>query len=549
MRAHLLLATLLLVGCKKSEPTPVTTTPEPGPSADDLALVVTEPDPASYHNLGTVKLAGTHVGMEAVTVDGSPADADDGANWSHTISLERGVNTFEVRGDKGSTFRMARQSVMAGSFGEPSGTIGDAVGVRLNQGGLDAVGVMIAGLIDDASLSKTLAKAGPIYESTLLDVDQVVLYFDPIQTQLTPGAGGLDIVLTLPNTEVWALVDVPLLDPFDVWLTMDSARVTGTIDLGTDGSGHLTADLSSPTVQLVNFEYDTSLIPGSSLALFDGTIQGVLEDVILEQLETLVPDLLEEQLATLELAFELDLLGTPVSIATDFAHAAVDPQGVQLVADLDVDVDANGLKAAPGYLRADVAQPTPNTRDDLTIALSDDLVNRLLYEVWAGGILDLQLSTEDGSLPSSYLESFGTEEGTLSIDARMPPVLVQKGAETELQVGEMLLRLSTPTNSNFTYIDLALSLSIPVDLEVVDGALDIDLGAPDLAFIVRDTDWGTVNEEFITELLEEQLPIESLLIVLGAISFDLPSIAGLSLENASIDRDESEVFTNIAAEL
>jgi len=547
MRIHLFVLPLLLLGCKKKEVAPTTTTDDGNVDADELMIDVSDPEPASYHPPGSYEVAGEQVGLSNLTLDDEPVDQVLGETFAHEIELVRGVNTFEVRGEKGSTFRMVRESVMAGSFGEPAGLIDDAVGIRLNQGGLDALGGMVGGLVDDVTLTKLITGLNPVYESFVADVAVGAIYFDPLQVDLQPRAGELEVEIELPNAEIWLLVDT-LID-FDLWVTMDSARMTAGLDLGTDGNGHLTAGLADPTVELVNFEYDTSLIPGDSLALFDGTIQGVLEDVLLEQLETLVPPLLEDQLGSLELAFDLDLLGTPVSIASEFAHASVDPNGVQLVADLDVDVDSNGTKLAPGYLLADAGMPTPNTRDDLTVALSDDLVNRVLYEVWSGGVLDLTLSTEDGSLPSSYLESFGTDTGTLSIDAQMPPVLVQKGAETELQVGEMLLHLSTPSNQTFTYIDLALALKIPVDLEVEDGALDIALGSPDLQFVVRDTDWGNVNEEWLTGLLEEELPIESLLLVLGAISFDLPSIAGISLENASIDRDPSQVFTNIAADL
>jgi len=548
-RPQLALVLLLATACGKKE-APATTTPvDEGPGNGDLAIAVDDPEPATYHPTGAIEVQGNYSGLTNLTLDGEPIDVVELDTFSHTVELDRGVNTFEVRGEKGSTFRMVRQSVLAGSFAEASGPIEESVGIRVNRGGLDALGGLVSGLLDDASLSKSLAGANPVYESLLADVDIGALYFDPVQLGLEPTPDNLQVDVALPNAEVWLIVDVPLLGDFDAWAYMDAARITGDVQLGTDGQGHLTASLTNPTVSLENFSYDTSLLPGDTLALFDGTIQGVLEDVILEQIELLVPGLIEDQLSTLDLAFDLDLLGTPVSIGTDFAHAGVDADGVQIVADLDVDVDANGTKLAPGYLTADAAQPTPNTRDDLTVALSDDLVNRLLFEVWSGGILDLTLTTEDGTLPSSYLEDFGTEEGELTIDSQLPPVLVQEGDETRLEVGELLLHLSTPTNTNFTYIDLALSLSMPVDLEVVDGELDISLGTPELAFVVRDTDWGNVNEEWLTNLLEEELPIESLILVLGSFSFELPSIAGITLDNAAINRDDSKVFTNIAADL
>jgi len=277
----------------------------------------------------------------------------------------------------------------------------------------------------------------------------------------------------------------------------------------------------------------------------------VVEHVVLvtmEQVEGLVPDLLDTTLSGLDLDFELDLLGTPVTLGTAFRSVVIDANGVQLVADVDVDVPAQGDKSAPGFLAGDVDRPTPNTTADLSMSLSDDLVNRLLFEVWNGGLVDQTLSTADGSLPAEYLESFGASEGELSFDAKLPPVLVQKGAETELQVGELQARLSTPSNPNFTFIDLALSALVPVDLEVVDGSLTVALGEPALQFVVRDTDWN-LDRSAITQLLEEELPIDALLASLGVLAIELPEIAGVTLENASIERDPSGVFTNVAAEL
>ena len=352
--------------------------------------------------------------------------------------------------------------------------------------------------------------------------------------------------LVLPRLDLLLLIDT--LGDIDLTATADEARIEAVITLTTDGQGRLVAGLINPTVALQGFDFDTSLLPGDLTFFLDGTLQGVVEDAVLGELESAVPALLTQTLADLDLSFELDLLGVQAEIGTDFRQALIDADGIQLVADIEVDVDAAANKEAPGFLVGEAARPAPNRVDDLTMALSDDLVNRLLFEAWAGGLVDQTLSTEDGSLPSEYLSSFGTDAGTLSLDAKLPPVLVQTGDTTELQIGELAIRLDTPTNEAFTYIDLALSAQIPVDLEVEGGALTIDLGTPDLQFVVRDTDWD-VDHAFLTEMLEEELPIDTLIGAFGTISFALPSIGGITLDTAAIDRDPSGAFTNVAADL
>jgi len=541
------LALLTLVGCGKKEAAQGTTPSGGTAPSGALSIEVTEPEAAAFLPVGPVTVEGTQTGLSDLTLNGEPMDAADGT-FSVGTEVIRGVNHFEARGEKGGTFRMVRRGVLAGSFADASGPIDEAMGIRLNQGGLDAIGGLVGGLVDPAAISGSLAGAGPVYESVLVDLYVSSLWFSPLELDFSPSPGELAVDVVLPDVDITLLVDTALGD-FDAFVTADEARIAGVITLGTDGQGHLSAGFTDAWVELDGLDLDTSLLPGDLTFGVEGLLQGTVEDLLQEQVAGALPGLLEAQLSTLELAFDLDLLGTAVSIASAFRGASVDTDGVQIVADLDVDVASNGTKIAPGFLSAgEIGRPVADRSSDLGIALSDDLVNRLLHEVWTGGLIDLQLTTEDGSLPSSYLEDFGTDEGTLQLDAKLPPVLVQNGDQAELQIGELEMHLSTPTNSEFTYIDLALSGKIPVDLEVIGGELKVSLGTPDIDFIVRDTDWG-VDDDWLTELLEEKLPIADLIVVLGNFSFELPEIAGISLGSAKIDRDDSGLFTTIGADL
>lgn len=546
-RRIVLAVALASTGCgKKATEATGTATGE----AQPLTLEVSEPAQAAHLPVGPLTLKGTQTGLVGLTVNGTPADDADEA-WSHDIDAVRGVNAFEVTGTnaEGTIRRLVRQSVLAGSFGEPAGAVDEALGLRVNRGGLDSAAGYAATLLDPVVLSQQLTAVNPVYDSWLATVNVGSIQFGPPDIDLVPSQGALAVSLVLPDVELWLPSDIALFGEEDVWVTCDSARVAGGLTLGTDGQGHLAVGLVDASVELVNFEYDTSIIDGDVLALFDGTIQGVLEDELLLQMNTVLPELLGTQLSSLELAFDLDLLGTQASIGTSFAHAFVDSQGVLLVADLEVEVASAGTKLAPGYLLADAGQPTPDTQSDVSMALSDDLVNRLLFEAWSGGMLDLALTSDDDSLPVAYLSELGAnDEAHLTLDARLPPVLVQKGDRTELQIGELDLHLETPGGDLFDYLDVAMSAAVPVDLEVVDGELTIALGAPELDFVVRDTDWRASNEQ-ITALLEDELPIDTLVLLLGSFSFPLPSLAGFTLDNAAIERDASEVFTNVAVTL
>ena len=65
---------------------------------------------------------------------------------------------------------------------------------------------------------------------------------------------------------------------------------------------------------------------------------------------------------------------------------------------------------------------------------------------------------------------------------------------------------------------------------------------------VRDSDWGLADNT-LTNLLAEQLPIDTLLLLLGQIELPLPSVAGISITDAVAFRDASGVHTSIGANL
>ena len=74
------------------------------------------------------------------------------------------------------------------------------------------------------------------------------------------------------------------------------------------------------------------------------------------------------------------------------------------------------------------------------------------------------------------------------------------------------------------------------------------LNQPEVLVDVRDSDWGLADNT-LTNLLAEQLPIDTLLLLLGQIELPLPSVAGISITDAVAFRDASGVHTSIGANL
>jgi hypothetical protein len=175
-------------------------------------------------------------------------------------------------------------------------------------------------------------------------------------------------------------------------------------------------------------------------------------------------------------------------------------------------------------------------------------MNRMLYEAWGAGILELTLSTYDGSLEPFLLTPLHAEEGTIAVSASLPPVLVEDDGKLQAQVAELIVTIDTPDGELGSHLQIAVHAFVEVDLLYEEGEIALDLGDVNLSLMVRQSDWGASNEA-VTQLVEEMLPLETMLALLGTISFPVPEIQGLVLGDVVVSRDPGGLHTGLTAAL
>ena len=79
---------------------------------------------------------------------------------------------------------------------------------------------------------------------------------------------------------------------------------------------------------------DTSLLPGAlEQTLLGDAVQGQLEDLITETIVEAIPELLESEIAGLNLSKEMELLGKPLSMSAQFGSVDVDAAGIRVLLD------------------------------------------------------------------------------------------------------------------------------------------------------------------------------------------------------------------------
>lgn len=548
-------ALLLLTGCggcnKDEEEAPIV-------YDDPSSLTIESPAEGAWLAEGAVEVTGLVDNVDAVTVNGSPAILDASGGYSGTVTLERGVNVLDVQGtEPDGDIISERRSVLAGEYADPGLSVEDGIQLRLNQGGINELTDMVEGLVTAESLNKKLGEEiNPIFQYgkpedwNWVAVDLISMDFGAAEISATPDKMiALEVVLPDLVVDLYAEGEAVTFDfTQDITMTADDVVITAYLAVGAE-DGTLTVDLIDPVVELQGFAYDTSLLPSFvEDYLFIETIQTTIQDTLVEQMEEMVPALLDEQLGALDFSFDTELMGTTVSVGATFADVDVDDDGVEIAVDVDVDVPTVGTQVYQGYMASGEGTPSIDRGADLAMVLSDELLNRMLFEVWRGGMLNLTLSTDDGSLEPAMLSLLHAEQGTVTVAADLPPIIVENEGGLQVQVGELSITLETPGGELGERVVMDVAAFVDLELSLDGSKIALDLGKPELVMAVRESDWGSSNEA-LTALIEEMLPIDLLLLALGALEFELPAFEGLAFGDSEVERSNSGYHTDVEIQL
>lgn len=535
---------LLVTACKKEE--------EKLPEVPvESALSLDAPAAGEWADAGAYTAMGRSTNLESVDVMGVGASLAESGDFDAGVELGRGINVVEARGlDTYGDTLFVRNGVLAGEFGDPDGAVEGALVVRVNRGGIDHICTLAEDLITADLMNDALAGMNPVYSDDILGIEVDVnldhLDFAPSDIRIETGATTVTLVATLPNLDVDSTIYADIYGwetDFGVSLGASAAVVTAELVIGAS-DGDLQVTLQGATVELEDFWYDISFVPDAiDGVLLVETIRDTIQDMLVEKIQEMVPPLVDETLAGLDPSFSMDLMGRSVSMAFGFAGVRSDEDGLALTLDVDVDFPTSGDHTYAGYLLAGYGEPTVDTGADLGLAMSDDLLNRTLFEAWRSGILEMELSTEDGSLDGAMLAQFKADQGTIRTFASLPPVVVEKDGQLVAQVGELIVTVDTPGGELGEHLVAAVNAEVPLGMAIEDGALTLDVGEPVLTMMVRESDWGA-DEDTTTRLIESALPLDALLSLLGVLSFDLPTLYGIGFESGTASRDRDGVHTD-----
>ncbi|HJN73265.1 MAG TPA: hypothetical protein QGF58_04950 [Myxococcota bacterium] len=469
----------------------------------------------------------------------------------------------------------------------PDATIQDAAQLQVTEEGLDAITDLLPALIPEKiEIGTAIDESGGTwcfnYEFYM---GNLWVGIEVVDATLTPGNGVLDLHADLLvwindssdkfglQTEVACIeTDCPgYVEPFPVTIDTEIA-----LEIVTDEFGDPALDATVGDIEVIGTDITDYLILDCwigdleeilnwvGLSLYD-LIWMAVEPVLASMISDLGPEIetmIEDAFSQATINEEIAVGDATLTIELFPRDVIITPEGVAIAMSGSATADAAECIFAydpGGSTRTDTPLPTMAdipTGTHMSIELSDDFTNQLLYGAWRGGVLCYTLQGED-PLPintsllgiiagDTFDELFAGETKPMVIQTRpkVPPEAVFDGGhDIDAHIEDLGLNF-------FGEVDDRMAKVVGLDLDIdagVDLVFDGNTGelAIEIALSGDDVDADVVHNELVTgtdEVIEGNFAgafdtiLETVLGgLLGDLAFALPSMEGVGLTELRVD--------------
>lgn len=519
-----------------------------GPMPPPPQLTVTSPQRGMIQNAaGQVVVKGTTLPGP----DGSPVVKVTVNKVAATLAAD-GSFTAVVTVPAGATL------LETSAFSEEGGSITDARAVQVGE--LRPVGSNIeravtASLSADA-FARLSAAAGPILKTTNFTTllaplqpmanlgDDIAnaklsitrLAFSDVKISLKPVDGGLAFSAELSGLDVGANAAYGgALVPDGttaVSATADQVTIAGTLVVTPAGTAGFTTKIASPAVHTTALKLQASGLAGQILDLLNDNLSSTIQSVTTKSAERALEPLINDALGALAGPRRFQVLGKTLDLQASPAAISFSSAGALVTMNLQAKIA--GSEASPGYIFTPNGTPTMNVGNGIQLGLADDLLNEMLAEVHALGLLDLHLD-----------QDFGVFDA-VDLKLTVPPMVSANNTDgtMRLVLGDMIASVS---DHGKKLIGAAINAQIDLQIERGTKAQEIALQFGKVHLFVNVLDPENPNELGADDLSGAAtkgigLQLDSLSQFL--ITVPVPSVAGVSLDNLALRADSGYVLVS-----
>jgi hypothetical protein len=361
--------------------------------------------------------------------------------------------------DNGSSASDMR-AVQTGELRPVGTSIDRAITAALSADAFARLSTAAGPLIKTMNLAAMLAPLQPMVstgdELANLKLSVTGLVLTDVKVDLAPVDGGLAFSAELDGLDVAAsAVYAGALVPDGttaVTAHADRVTITGTLGITPAGTAGFTTALENPTVTTVGLRLAASGLVGQILDLLNSVLGSTIQSVATHSAELAMAPLINQALGALAGPQQVDVLGKKLDLQVSPSAIALTRTGAVVAMNLSAMIE--GSEASPGYIFTANGVPTMDASRGFQLGLADDLVNELLAEIHALGVLDLSVQQDFGVVDAARFQ------------LAMPPMIsanTRDGA-MRLVIGDLV---ATFSKKGDTVAKAAINAQ--VDLKIVPG--------------------------------------------------------------------------------
>jgi hypothetical protein len=478
----------------------------PGPSGDPVARVTVNGKKAMLERTGEF----------SVTVD-----VPEGASLIETVALSsEGAKAIDARaiqiGERravGTTIERAfSASLSADAFAKLAASAGPLVK------GTDFT-TLLAPMQPMASLGNSVANA---------KVSITKLSLGDVKLTLVPVDGGLQFTADLTTLSVGASAKydgalVPA-GTVTVGMTADKITIGGTLTVTPSGTAGFTTKITSPIVKTTNLKLQASGVIGDIVDLLQDNLSSMVNGIITRSAEKALDPIITKALGALAGPQRIAVMGKTVEFQVSPAAVLFSRDGGLVTLNILAKID--GSESSPGFVYTQNGTPKLDLTSGVHVALADDLINEMLAEIHALGVLNYHLDEDFGVFDSADFQ------------LTMPPMISANNTDGtfRLVLGDMVASFSdhgTPV--------ITAAINAQIDLEIERGTTDkeiaLDFGKVQAYVnVIKDPEHRSEMDDMLGAAnagIGVQLDSLSKFMV----TLPLPELAGMQLDGLALRAD------------
>jgi hypothetical protein len=526
--SRIALAALSFAACMPPLPPPpdlVVTSPERG---------LTQSGEGSVNVTGRVLPGADGSPIYKVMVNGELANVASDGSFSVTVPTPSGamlLETTAISMDGGKA--VDARAVHVGEIRPAGSMVPGAISAALSADAFALISKAVSDSInslDLASLVPPISYGGGT-ANLKLTVSQLTI--GDVTLELTPTDAGLRISVQIAGLSAnakaaYAGTLVPD-GSTDITVAAQQISFTGTLSVTPTETGFKTS-IEAPNISSTGLDVNASGLAGTILDLLMDNLSGTIASIAKSSMGGVIDPAINKALGGLKAPRTFSALGYDLTVAASANQFRFSNAGA--LGSINLSTQLGGIDM-PNYVFTENSEVPLDLGYGVQLAVADDLINNVLAQVHATGLLK-----------QSFEKNFEIFDKA-SLDIQMPPMLSANtdGGFVRLVLGDMIL---TATDGDKTLVRAAVNASVEVKLEKTDNSNEaaIKLGeAHVVANLLDDPENPSeITSEELTGASGAGIAVQVKDMDAFLVNLPLPTVAGLTASSVEVYGDGGYVI-------